>query len=314
MTMVTLFLTLDGVLHPRSTYIDRRGIVRCIGIGARPFQWHTQLAQTVEAHDAQIVVCSHWLQRLSLNQLRLQAPAWMRPRIVGACEQFEVLDDTQRVTRVRPLLDVIGDYVQSHGVRAWVALDVAGTDGLPPAALDDRIVVCDGAVGLSDPRAREQLTTALERERRRLGSAVHWPRVLSIDFDGILHPLGTGTTTIKTTLFGWLPVLEELLRPHDDVHVLVHSSWRYEYRPEELQMLLGELGVRFVGAVPRGQRYESVLWWLQMNPTFTSYRILDDDASEFPDPPPAELILCDPSLGVSDPRVKAELRAWLTNR
>ncbi len=311
--MLTLFLTLDGTLHPRSTFIDRRGIVRCIGLGASPFQWHTHLLQTVEAHDVQIVVCSHWLQRMSLNQLRLQAPPWLRPRIVGACAQYEKLDDTQRVTRVRPMQEAISEYVQAHSVQAWVALDVAVAGGLQPAGDDDRIVVCDGAVGLSDPRVREQLNVALERERRRLGSAAQWPRVLSIDFDGVLHPLGTGTTTIKTPMFGWLPVLEELLRPHDDVHLLVHSSWRYEYRPEELQMMLGDLEARFVGAAPRGQRYESVLWWLQMNPAFTSYRILDDDASEFPDPPPAELILCDPEQGVSDPRVQSELRAWLAN-
>lgn len=145
----------------------------------------------------------------------------------------------------------------------------------------------------------------------RIANAKPGSRLLSIDFDGVAHPTGAGTTTIKTTLFGWLPDLHRVLAPHPDVRVLVHSSWLFTYTPDELQMMLGPLEQRFVGAAPRGPRYESVLRWLHYHPTYTSFRILDDDRTEFPDPPPAELILCDPLQGVSDPRVQAELRAWL---
>lgn len=136
-------------------------------------------------------------------------------------------------------------------------------------------------------------------------------KLLSIDFDGLLHPVGTGTTRITTTFFGFLPVLESLLAPHAEVRVLVHSTWRYSYQPAELQMFLGSLEERFVGASPRGPRYESVLWFIQQNPQFASYRILDDDPREFPDPPPAEVILCDPLLGMTDPHLQAQLCAWL---
>lgn len=310
MSVLTLFLSLDGVLHPRSTFIDKRGVVRCLAMGATPFQWHMHLLRIAEAHDVQVVICSHWLQKMSLNQLRVQAPAWMRPRIVGACAQFERLNELQLVTRLRPMREVVGEYARSHGLRAWVALDVAAQESSQHADVDDRIVRV-GAGGLSDPIAREQLNSALARERARVGRALKWPRILSLDFDGVLHPLGTGTRTIATTHFGWLPVLERLLAPHSDVKVLVHSSWREVYLPDELQMLIGALEARFIGAAPAGQRYESVLWWLQLNPEFASYRILDDDRSEFPDPPPHELILCDPEQGVSDPRVQAQLRAWL---
>lgn len=136
-------------------------------------------------------------------------------------------------------------------------------------------------------------------------------KLLSIDFDGLLHPVGTGTTQTTATFFGFLPVLEALLAPYAEVRVLVHSTWRYSYQPAELQMFLGSLEERFVGAAPRGPRYESVMWFMQQNPQFASCRILDDDPLEFPDPPPAEVILCDPLLGMTDPHLQAQLCAWL---
>ena len=98
---------------------------------------------------------------------------------------------------------------------------------------------------------------------------------------------------------------------HPDVVIVVHSTWRYTHDADELRLLLGALGQRVVGATPRGPRYESIEWWLNMNPKFGSYRILDDDAREFPTPTPPELILCDPATGVAAPKVLAALRTWL---
>lgn len=139
-------------------------------------------------------------------------------------------------------------------------------------------------------------------------------RLLSLDFDGVLHPQMPSSAAEQVPPFCWLPVLAEVLAPHPDVCVLVHSSWRYVYSPDELRDILDSLAPRFVGTAPRGPRYDSVLWWLQLNPRFASVRILDDDASEFPTPPPAELILCDPRMGVSDVHVKTTLTAWLERR
>lgn len=135
-------------------------------------------------------------------------------------------------------------------------------------------------------------------------------RLLSLDFDGVLHP-GSQIAT-RLNVFCWLPDLLALLGPHKDVDVLVHSSWRYEYDDSELRELLGPLGPRFVGAAPLGPRYESITWWLSRNPTYAGdYRILDDDLAEFPDPPPAELVWCPPSAGVTALEVRAALKLWL---
>ena len=78
----------------------------------------------------------------------------------------------------------------------------------------------------------------------------------------------------------------------------VHSTWRYTHATEELRDVQGALGTRFVGAIPRGPRYESIVRWLHMNLLFRSYRILDDDPAEFPIPPPSELIVYESQTGV----------------
>lgn len=136
-------------------------------------------------------------------------------------------------------------------------------------------------------------------------------RLLSLDFDGVVHPTDEADVRIATTHFGWLPHLASALASHPDVAVLVHSTWRYTYDPEELRELLGPLGSRVVGSTPKGPRYESILRWLSANTQFSDYRILDDAAREFPHPPPAELILCNPASGVSDAAVLGLLRQWL---
>lgn len=143
-------------------------------------------------------------------------------------------------------------------------------------------------------------------------------RALFIDFDGVLHPtLARGATTygdglITTTHFGWVQALEEALRGHDDVRLVVHSTWRYQYKKlEELRELLGVLSRLVVGPTPLGPCYESITWWLHSNPNFSDYRILDDDPSEFPVAPPLELIVCNPLTGVSAPDVLHALGVWL---
>lgn len=123
-------------------------------------------------------------------------------------------------------------------------------------------------------------------------------RVIFIDFDGVLHPSEQAEAP-RLTHFCWLPALEGVLRLHADVRIVAHSTWRYSYDDDELRMLLGPLGNRVVGTTGRGPRFDSIRGWLYANKACKSYRILDDDANEFPVPRPEELILCDPSTGVA---------------
>ncbi|MDT3680536.1 MAG: HAD domain-containing protein [Burkholderiaceae bacterium] len=143
---------------------------------------------------------------------------------------------------------------------------------------------------------------------------MHWTwnktmRVLFLDFDGVLHPLEQAETSLAQ--FCWLPVLARALRPYPEVRIVVHSTWRYMYDHDELQLLLGPLGNRFLGATAPGPRFESIRGWLYANAFCSSYRVLDDDESEFPHPLPAEVILCESSNGVSARDVLAALTTWL---
>ncbi len=142
---------------------------------------------------------------------------------------------------------------------------------------------------------------------------------LFLDIDGVLHPTGVEgaaaeAAVVTTTLFGWLPQLVAHLKPYPHVSIVVSSTWRYTHNLEELRDVLSELGPRVVGATPLGMRYESIQGWLELNPVFKSHRILDDALTEFPDPPPPELILCDPRTGVSSADVLAALQNWLDER
>lgn len=134
-------------------------------------------------------------------------------------------------------------------------------------------------------------------------------RILFIDFDGVLHPLdGFGR---QVDFFCWVPHLHKLLERYEDVRIVVHSSWRYDHTDEELRGLLGPLGERFIGSVPRLRREHAIQTVLQANKMLlASYLVLDDDAREFSDGS-LNVLLCDPKLGISDVRVQAPLAAWL---
>jgi hypothetical protein len=166
-------------------------------------------------------------------------------------------------------------------------------------------------------RERPTILPSAKRGQRR-GKPPSGRRVLFLDFDGVLHPgpppLGPGgdQPTIVTKHFGWLPTLLRTLTPFPDVKVVVHSTWRLCYDESELWEILSELGGRYLGATPAGERYASILQWLEANPDVTSYRILDDEPDEFPQPLPEQLIVCDPTQGVTGLEVASALREWLS--
>lgn len=138
-------------------------------------------------------------------------------------------------------------------------------------------------------------------------------RILFLDFDGVLMP--ASSAPITSDFFVWVPVLYRALREHDDVRIVVHSSWRYDTSIDELRDLLGVfLGPLVIDVTPLWmQRYEGIVGWLRAcRRPVHSYRILDDAGKEFPLPHPNELILCHPGRGVDDPAVLLQLRNWLS--
>lgn len=79
-------------------------------------------------------------------------------------------------------------------------------------------------------------------------------RILSLDFEGVLHLSPHPWPRQDVAVFSWLDHLVPLLDAHPDVGLLVHSSWRESYRPDEIQDMLHPIEARFVGGAPRGER------------------------------------------------------------
>jgi hypothetical protein len=135
-------------------------------------------------------------------------------------------------------------------------------------------------------------------------------RVIFVDFDGVLHATVGPAQVMRQ--FVWLPVLWELLEPHADVRLVVHASARQNSPADFLRDRLGVPESRWAGVTsPRLDRWPSIRAWLQEHPETSQFRVLDDQAAEFPDPPPAELILCAGRTGVSDTDVQRRLTLWL---
>lgn len=149
-------------------------------------------------------------------------------------------------------------------------------------------------------------------------------RVIFLDFDGVLHSVpGMPTGRVahgkpvlraeRVPLFAWVPVLVELLQPHPDVRVIVHSSWRVFHSPDELREMLGGLGERFMGCAPPGERWACIRAALDADPRITDFLVLDDAADELLDAPPQRVLLCDPHRGLSDPLIQERICLWLNS-
>ena len=137
-------------------------------------------------------------------------------------------------------------------------------------------------------------------------------RLLFLDFDGVVHPLDPETMGLQH--FCWLPVLVRLLEQHDDVRIVVHSTWRYDHTDNELRTLLGPLGPRFVGSAPRAPREQAIEMVLGANKgTVFSHLVLDDDRKEFSGST-VNVLLVEPNLGLSDVRVQAAVSRWLSGQ
>lgn len=136
-------------------------------------------------------------------------------------------------------------------------------------------------------------------------------RLLFLDFEGVVHPLAPVEELHPHKWFCWLPLLAEMLRTRPEVQLVVHSSWRNRFDYAELRQLLGSLGTRFIGVAPGLPKAQAIASVLKANTgRFRDHVVLDDD-KQLSGTPGLNLILCDPSLGLSAPATQASLARWL---
>lgn len=79
------------------------------------------------------------------------------------------------------------------------------------------------------------------------------PTVLFLDFDGVTHP----ECCTADQLFKCLPLIEDVLRYHPGVEIVISSSWRVHHSPEELrECFSADIAARVVGVTPIAPRTE----------------------------------------------------------
>ena len=71
--------------------------------------------------------------------------------------------------------------------------------------------------------------------------------VLFVDFDGVTHP----EPCLRIDEFCFLPLIEQVLREHIDLDVVISSSWRHEHSLDQLRGFFSpDVAQRVVGVTP----------------------------------------------------------------
>lgn len=137
--------------------------------------------------------------------------------------------------------------------------------------------------------------------------------ILFLDFDGVLHP----SPTDYRGPFCHLDVLQDWLRAHPRVDVVISSSWRETYPFEDVlrELFSADLQSRVIGVTPvlpasdleECPRWTEIHQWLLRNDYHGIWIAVDDAVGEFPKACP-QLVACQASVGI-DTSVLAQLSA-----
>jgi hypothetical protein len=140
--------------------------------------------------------------------------------------------------------------------------------------------------------------------------------ILFLDFDGVLHPVGS----MAKQYFSKLPLLERFLRDEaSGWQVVISSSWREYYsRQQLLEIFSPDLRLRIIGSTPvDGDRSLHATWGAQASLYPREIQIrhflaqrglnadrwvaLDDKKEWFRDLEANDrLVLCSPEIGLSE--------------
>lgn len=128
---------------------------------------------------------------------------------------------------------------------------------------------------------------------------------LFLDFDGVLHRYGCK----PADLFSRLPLLEGWLLQHQDVNVVISSTWRLSKPLEELKGVFSPaIQPRIIGATPkvdwsspeRFPREAEVNMWLRASEEpWQPWVALDDQPWLFR-PFNERVVLCDPDAALTE--------------
>lgn len=158
--------------------------------------------------------------------------------------------------------------------------------------------------------------------------------ILFLDYDGVLHPDAVylrlnGEIELRAPgeLFMWSPWLIEALADHQDIRIVLSTSWARNLGFHAARKALPvELRPRVIGAtwhscmgkgwpdyIPWDDqtRFEQIAAYLSRLPEPSPWLAIDDDPEGWPDKLRERLVLTDPMRGLSAPEALAELNEKL---
>lgn len=145
---------------------------------------------------------------------------------------------------------------------------------------------------------------------------------LYLDFDGCLHsrPLMGGDTW-----FCWADRLAELVAPHEDLKIVLATSWAVRPIEKVKSLLPSAVAEKVIGSTyehtdlpgdefyQKFSRFQQILIDVHARGLAPSDWVsLDDDARDWPAEFAANLVHCHPHYGLSDEGSYADLRAKLS--
>lgn len=150
--------------------------------------------------------------------------------------------------------------------------------------------------------------------------------ILFLDFDGVTHP----DPCHKEAFFGQLPLIEDVLREHGQVDIVISSSWRYDHRLHELQAYFSsDIKPRVIDVTPTVARTDDEGWiprhllqhhrewecrkWLRQHRPLNTHWLAIDDIADWFLPDCAHLLATQSARGFQ-PEQAAVLREMLEER
>ena len=142
--------------------------------------------------------------------------------------------------------------------------------------------------------------------------------ILSLDFDGVLHPEVDARLPDDGKVFYFLPRLKGLLREFPHVRIVISSSWREKFACQTmLKPFSDNIRTRILGATPHSgfgvphpfaHREGEILAWLQIHDAVDEPWVALDDAYWQFDHCKEHLVVCGSFTGFDD-KASAELRS-----
>ncbi len=162
-----LYLDFDGVLHHEAVYVSpKRGIYidPKVAPGAMLFEWAPLLIEALDPHpEVRIVLSTSWCRQPGYSRAKQRLPFPLRERVIGGTFHRRVhgADQWGRQTfaETTRALQILAD-VSRRKPKDWLAID-DDVDGWPIEYLD-RLVPCDGSLGLSSPATLQTLKRKLD--------------------------------------------------------------------------------------------------------------------------------------------------------